>query len=68
MQEELPPSQPSRNEFIALLWKRANDESLAYHPSTLRYFQLLAKYMGWDKPQIDDRPIKLTFTLGEDIN
>ena len=68
MQEELSPSQPSRNEFIALLWKRANDESLAYHPSTLRYFQLLAKYMGWDKPEFVKKPTKVIFTLGEDIN
>ena len=68
MQEELPPSQPSRNEFIALLWKRANDESLAYHPSTLRYFQLLAKYMGWDKPESVDQDVQVTITLGGDAN
>ena len=64
MQEELPSSDPSRKEFITLLWQRANDESLAHHPSTIRYVQLLAKYMGWDKPQTDERRTKVVFTLG----
>ena len=68
MQEELPSSEPSRKEFITLLWQRANDESLANHPSTIRYVQLLAKYMGWDKPQSVDQDVQVTITLGGDAN
>jgi hypothetical protein len=62
--QEVSSSLPTRNEFMALLWRRASDESLAHHPSTLKYFKLLAEYMGWDNPENIDSEMVVVMKIG----
>ena len=68
MQEDLPSTLPTREEFMALLWERASDKALARHPSTIRYVEMFAKYKGWDKPDPHQRQSRVVFEIGGDVN
>jgi len=68
MDEDLQLSQPTRDEFMGLLWDRATDPSLSHLPITLRYMQMYAKYNGWEKPVVGGKKTRVIFTLGEDAD
>lgn len=65
MGEELPSALPSRKEFMALLWERFNDPSMAHNPTTIRYGQMLAKSMKWDEPDPMNGETTIRFKIGE---
>jgi len=65
MQKDVPPMLPTREEFMRILWERANDEALAHHLSSLRCLEMYAKYNGWDKPEPLNRKVKYTVRIGE---
>ena len=56
---------PTRDEFMAILWERINDESLSHHNSTLRYMEMFAKYNGWDKHDSLTENMNITFRIGD---
>lgn len=67
MQKDVPPTLPTREEFMRILWERANDEALAHHPSSLRCLEMYAKYNGWDKPESVDwnKDTEIVVQIGE---
>lgn len=55
----------NRENFTRILWERFNDPSMAHHPTTIRYGQMLAVSMKWDQPDPMQGQVELSVVIGE---
>jgi hypothetical protein len=63
--EDSDPLALNRANFTRILWERFNDPSMAHHPTTIRYGQMLAMSMKWDEPDPMNGKTRILINIGE---
>jgi hypothetical protein len=61
----LDPLAFNRANFTRILWERFSDPSMSHHGATLRYGEMLARSMEWDKADPMKGKTRITIKLGE---